>query len=99
MARLRLGKYLSGPCVAWVVCLACHAATTNAAGLLAVRFFLEAAEASISPGFSLITGMYYRRKESVAVMFAFLFPYGIAHIHRSIAPWRVSVTTYVLQYS
>lgn len=56
MVRLPLGKYLGGTCVVWAVCLACHAATTNAAGLLAVRFFLGAAEASISPGFSLITG-------------------------------------------
>lgn len=56
MVRLPLGKYLGGTCVVWAICLACHAATKNAAGLLAVRFFLGAAEASISPGFSLITG-------------------------------------------
>lgn len=57
MVRLPLGKYLSGTCVVWAACLACHAATSNFTGLMVVRFFLGAAEASISPGFGLITGM------------------------------------------
>lgn len=100
MVRLPIGKYLSGTCIVWAACLACHAATTNATGLLVVRFFLGAAEASISPGFSLITGMWYKREEqpfrhgiwffgnSVATMFGSLFAYAIAHISGGIGPWR-----------
>jgi len=56
MVRLPIGKYLGCTCVAWAICLACHATTTNFTGLMIVRFFLGATEASISPGFSLITG-------------------------------------------
>lgn len=56
MVRFPIGKYLGCTCVAWAICLACHATTTNFTGLMIVRFFLGAAEASISPGFSLITG-------------------------------------------
>ena len=100
MVRLPLGKYLSGTCVVWAVCLACHAATTNFTGLMVVRFFLGAAEASISPGFGLITGMWYKRQEqpfrcgiwffgnSLAVMFGSLLGYAIAHIQGSISPWK-----------
>lgn len=100
MVRLPIGKYLSGTCIVWAVCLACHAATKNATGLLIVRFFLGAAEASISPGFSLITGMWYKREEqpfrhgiwffgnSVATMFGSLFAYAIAHIKGGLGPWR-----------
>lgn len=41
----------------------CHAVTHNFAGLLTVRFFLGATEAAVAPGFSLITGMFYKREE------------------------------------
>lgn len=67
-----------------------------------VRFFLGAAEASISPGFSLITGMWYKREEqpfrhgiwffgnSVATMFGGLLAYGIAHTNGTLPAWKVS---------
>lgn len=86
----------------WAVVLACHAATTNFTGLFIARFFLGVAEASVTPGFSLITGMWYKREEqplrhgiwflgaSVATMFGGLMAYAIAHIHGSLAAWRVS---------
>ena len=56
MVRFPLGKYLACTCLVWAICLTCHAATTNFAGLMVARFVLGATEASISPGFSLITG-------------------------------------------
>lgn len=46
--------------------LMCHGATKNYAGLMAVRFFLGVAEAAVSPGFALITGLFYKRKEQPA---------------------------------
>ncbi|KEF61881.1 uncharacterized protein A1O9_03453 [Exophiala aquamarina CBS 119918] len=100
MVRLPLGKYLSATCIVWAVCLSCHAATSNFVGLVVVRAFLGAAEASISPGFSLMTGMWYKRSEqpfrhglwfcgnSLAVMFGSLLAYAIAHIKHSLGPWR-----------
>jgi MFS family permease len=44
----------------------CHAACHNFAGLMAARFFLGVGEAAIAPGFALITGMFYTRKEQPA---------------------------------
>ena len=100
MVRLPIGKYLGATCVAWALCLACHSATTSFTGLMIVRFFLGVTEASISPGFSLITGMWYKRSEqpfrhgiwffgnSLAVMFGSLFAYAIAHIQSGLGPWK-----------
>jgi ACS family allantoate permease-like MFS transporter len=87
--------------VIWAVVLICHAAVQDFKGLLIARFFLGAAEASISPGFSLITGMWYKREEqplrhgiwflgnAIATMFGGLLAYGIAHIGGSLPSWRV----------
>lgn len=41
----------------------CHAACSNWSGLMAVRFFLGVGEAAIAPGFTLLTGMFYKREE------------------------------------
>ncbi|KAK0389114.1 hypothetical protein NLU13_2689 [Sarocladium strictum] len=100
MVRFPIGKYLTVTFLVWGVILACHAATHSFAGLLVVRFFLGAAESSVSPGFSLITGMWYRREEqplrhgiwfsgnSFATMFGGLLAYAIAHIQTSLATWK-----------
>ncbi|KAL1304286.1 hypothetical protein AAFC00_000693 [Neodothiora populina] len=100
MVRFPLGKYLAITCFIWSICLACHAATTGFPGLVVARFALGAAEASMSPGFSLMTGLFYKREEqpfrhgiwffgnSVATMFGGLLAYGIAHIDNGLAPWK-----------
>lgn len=41
----------------------CHAACSNWNGLMTVRFFLGVGEAAIAPGFTLLTGMFYKREE------------------------------------
>ncbi|KAH7129205.1 major facilitator superfamily domain-containing protein [Dactylonectria macrodidyma] len=100
MVRLPLGKYLAGTSLAWAIILVCHAAVQDFKGLLIVRFFLGAAEASISPGFSLITGMWYKREEqplrhgiwflgnAIATMFGGLLAFGISHIGGTFDTWR-----------
>ncbi|RSM19572.1 hypothetical protein CDV31_001459 [Fusarium ambrosium] len=100
MVRLPLGKYLAGTSFVWAVVLICHAAVQDFKGLIIARFFLGAAEASISPGFSLITGMWYKREEqplrhgiwflgnAIATMFGGLLAYGIAHIGGALDAWR-----------
>ncbi|KAJ5357073.1 hypothetical protein N7517_011682 [Penicillium concentricum] len=83
-------------------CLMVHAACTNWGGLMAARFFLGVGEASIAPGFALITGMFYTRAEqparqaawfvgnSVAVLLGGLIAYGIGNIHvTAIAQWQL----------
>jgi MFS family permease len=72
---------------------------TNAAGLLALRFFLGLAEAPIAPGLGVIIPMWYKRTEqplrqaawflgnTLAGIIGSLMAYGIGHID-SIAPWK-----------
>ncbi|KAJ9150456.1 Pantothenate transporter [Pleurostoma richardsiae] len=100
MVRCPIGKYLAVNFLIWGVILACHAATKSFAGMMLVRFFLGAAESSVSPGFSLITGMWYRREEqplrhglwftgnSAATAVGGLLAYAIAHIHGGLASWK-----------
>jgi MFS family permease len=88
--------------VIWGVILTCHAATKNFTGIMIARFFLGAAEAAVSPGFSMMTGMWYKRSEqplrhgfwfagnSIAIAFGGLLSYGIAHISGTLAAWKVS---------
>ncbi|KAJ5949898.1 pantothenate transporter [Penicillium verhagenii] len=100
MVKLPIGKYLAANFLIWGIILACHAATKNFTGIMIARFFLGAAEAAVSPGFSMITGMWYKREEqplrhglwfagnSIATAFGGLLAYGIAHITGSFAAWR-----------
>ncbi|KAJ5788924.1 uncharacterized protein N7518_005935 [Penicillium psychrosexuale] len=102
VVRLPLGKYLSCAVCVWGGCVMCHAACTNWAGLMAARFFLGVGEASIAPGFALITGMFYTRAEqparqaawfignSIAVLLGGLIAYGIGNIHgTAVAQWQL----------
>ncbi|KAL6228667.1 major facilitator superfamily domain-containing protein [Aspergillus navahoensis] len=100
MVRLPIGKVLAVTVFLWGGVLACHAASFNFAGIMATRFFLGATEAAVSPGFSLITGMWYTREEqplrhglwfagiSVAMAFGGLVSYGVVHITGSIPAWK-----------
>jgi tetrahydromethanopterin S-methyltransferase subunit F len=80
----------------------CHAACESFAGLMTVRFFLGVGEAALAPGFALITGMFYTRKEqplrqgawfignAIANMFGGLVAYGVGNITTSsMEKWRL----------
>lgn len=85
----------------WGVVLATHAACTNFGGLLTARFFLGVTEAAVAPGFSLITGMFYKTSEqpsrmalwflgnAVANIVSGLIAYGIGTIDSKIASWKL----------
>ncbi|KZN84546.1 Allantoate permease [Penicillium chrysogenum] len=86
--------------IMWAVVLACHAATTNFAGLMVARFFLGCTEASLSPGFTLITSLWYRTSEqplrhgiwfcgnSLSLIFGNLVAVGILQIEDSLTAWQ-----------
>ncbi|KAJ5584795.1 uncharacterized protein N7459_004595 [Penicillium hispanicum] len=102
IVRLPLGKYLSVAVFLWGGILMCHAACKNFAGLIVARFFLGVGEASIAPGFALITGMFYKREEqparqaawfignSIATVIGGLVAYGIGLIqNNNVSNWQL----------
>ncbi|KAF7174979.1 hypothetical protein CNMCM7691_005447 [Aspergillus felis] len=100
MVKFPLGKYLACNFMLWAIVLACHAATTNFAGLMVARFFLGCTEASFSSGFSLITSLWYRTSEqplrhgiwfcgnSISMIIGNLIAMGIWQIKTSLASWK-----------
>lgn len=89
-----------------------HAACQNAAGLMAVRFFLGMGEATVVPAFAILIGLFYKREEQPARQCAFflgdgiagitggLIAFGIAHIDGKLSAWRVrsSIFPFFLTY-
>ena len=79
-----------------------HSLASNYAGLMVLRTFLGALESAISPGFSLITSMWYTPREHVsrhsfwfagnasASLIGSLVSYGILHYTGDFAKWRAS---------
>lgn len=67
----------------------CNGASTNFAGLMAARFFLGVGEASIAPGFSLITGMFYQREEQPARQAAWFSGNAVATIIGGVVAWKI----------
>ncbi|EER25920.1 hypothetical protein D8B26_008244 [Coccidioides posadasii str. Silveira] len=98
--RTPIGKYLSITVLLWAVVVICHAACKNFAGLMVVRFMLGVTESAVAPGFSLITGMWYTRREQplrhgiwftgscCASLFGGVLAYAIGHITGALSPWR-----------
>ncbi|ESZ96739.1 vitamin H transporter [Sclerotinia borealis F-4128] len=91
-----LAKYLSVSIVIWAIVLGCHAAANNFVGLCVLRVLLGITESTVSPGFNLLTGIWYKPSEhawrhgiwflgnGVANTFGGLFAYGVAHIEVSL---------------
>ncbi|KAH8901302.1 MFS general substrate transporter [Thozetella sp. PMI_491] len=99
--KLPLAKFLGVSMILWSIVLICHGAVQNFGGLMALRFLLGATESTISPGFSLLTSIWYTPSEhtsrhalwfagnSIALAFGSLLGYGIGHAQGTIAPWRL----------
>ncbi|KAL2871142.1 major facilitator superfamily domain-containing protein [Aspergillus lucknowensis] len=97
--RLPVAKYLVANTLFWGIVVALTAACDNYGGLLAVRFFLGVAEATITPAFMFITTTWYTRDEipvrtalwfsgnSIGGLLASLAAYGIGHIEHPLRPW------------
>lgn len=80
LQRLPLGKYSASCIILWGATLACFAAVKDFGGAVAVRFFLGATEAAVTPGFALITSQWYTKAEQgmrVGIWFSFN---GVAQI-------------------
>ncbi|KAK4624210.1 hypothetical protein CLAFUW4_05969 [Fulvia fulva] len=98
--RLPVGKYVSINTFFWGAVVALTAACTNFGGLIAVRFLLGVAEATMSPAFLYITSMWYTRSEvptRVGIWFAgnslgglitSFLAYGLGHVKNPLQPWQ-----------
>ncbi|KAL1928018.1 hypothetical protein VTP01DRAFT_3423 [Rhizomucor pusillus] len=63
MKRFMPSRWISGAMVMWGICSICQAATHNASGLIACRFFLGAFEAGSGPPIPLLLSFWYQREE------------------------------------
>ena len=113
--KLPLAKYISATIFAWGLTTLLTVFVQSYEGLLAqryvhlpstaphtnsTRFFLGFCEASLSPAFSIVTAMWYRRREQplrlsiwysssgIGSFFAALLFYGVGHIQGSLSSWR-----------
>lgn len=93
LVKLPLGKFISCMVFLWSVILCGMVGSRNFGGLMATRFLLGAAEASVAPAFIAVVQMWYRRSEQtnrnacwyamlgVVNMLGSLLSWGLGHIH------------------
>jgi ACS family allantoate permease-like MFS transporter len=85
----------------WSIALMSQAACTSFGGLLACRFILGMCEGAITPGFMIVTSMFYTRQEQtrrvgiwflmngVAIIAMGFISYGVVHTHtKNFMPWQ-----------
>ncbi|KAI0273412.1 MFS general substrate transporter [Gloeopeniophorella convolvens] len=101
LQRLPVGKWMSINVLLWSIALLCHAACKSFGALLAVRFIMGVCEGAITPGFLLVTSMFYTRDEhtrrvgywflmngAALIVLGFL-SFGVVHTHtHNFAPWQ-----------
>ena len=103
--RYPLAKYSSVNIILWGAALTCFAAVQSFQGAAAVRFFLGACEAAVTPGFALFTSQWYTKTEpgartgiwfgfnGIAAIIGGVLAFGILkgtqQFGSSIAPWRI----------
>lgn len=58
-----MGKYTSANIFLWGIVLVCHVFVNNYSGILVVRFFLGALEATVTPAFVILTSAWYKQNE------------------------------------
>ncbi|KAJ9622827.1 hypothetical protein H2204_011436 [Knufia peltigerae] len=102
LVRYPLGKSLAIAMFIWGIILLCHAATSSFAGIMVTRTLLGVFESVVSPGFTLITSIWYKPSEhalrhgfwyagnSMGACIGTLIAFGCAHIHHKggLAAWR-----------
>ncbi|CCM02234.1 uncharacterized protein FIBRA_04314 [Fibroporia radiculosa] len=101
LQRFPVGKWVSVNILIWSIALLCHAAAKSFGALFACRVFLGICEGAITPGFMIVTSMFYTRQEQTlrvgywflmngaAIIALGLIAYGTLHIQSSVLePWQ-----------
>ncbi|KAF7555668.1 hypothetical protein G7Z17_g1960 [Cylindrodendrum hubeiense] len=101
LVKFPVGKVIGTACATWGAVLLATAGTSNGAGLMAARFFLGVAEASVAPALTVLVSMWYKTSEQplrhgvwflgsvTSGFFASLLAYGISLTKSSIHPWQI----------
>jgi ACS family allantoate permease-like MFS transporter len=101
LQRFPVGKWMTINIFIWSIALMCHSACHSFGGLFACRFILGACEGAITPGFLIVTSMFYTREEQTrrigywylmngfAIVFLGLVSFGLLHIKSTaFLPWQ-----------
>ncbi|CDO76435.1 hypothetical protein BN946_scf184781.g12 [Trametes cinnabarina] len=104
---LPVGKWMSVNILVWAIALLCHAAARNFGEFFACRAFLGICEGAITPGFMIVTSMFYTRQEQTqrvgywflmngaAIILLGLIAFGTLHIHSGVLEawqWLMIIT-------
>ncbi|RDW61475.1 hypothetical protein BP5796_11367 [Coleophoma crateriformis] len=98
--KLPVGRFLSCTVIGWAAIVLLLGAAQNAAGLMVLRFIMGALEAPLFPSCSILTVMWYTKKEQpirvtlwysgLSSLFTGIVSYGIGHItNAGVATWRL----------
>lgn len=101
LQRYPVGKWMSINIFLWAVVLLCHAACKSFGALFALRFLLGMCEGAITPGFMIVTSMFFTHAEQTrrvgywflmngfAVIILGFVSYGLLHTHMTtFMPWQ-----------
>ncbi|KZV69757.1 MFS general substrate transporter [Peniophora sp. CONT] len=101
LQRFPVAKWMTLNVFLWAIILLCHAACHSFGGLLAVRLLLGICEGAITPGFLLVTSMFYTREEQtrrvgywflmngLAIIFLGFVAFGLLHTKTAnFLPWQ-----------
>ncbi|KAF8891290.1 major facilitator superfamily domain-containing protein [Infundibulicybe gibba] len=101
LQRFPVGKWMSINIFIWGVALLAHAACKSFGALFAVRFILGICEGAITPGFMIVTSMFYTREEQTkrvgywflmngfAIIFLGFVGFGVLHTKtHNFMPWQ-----------
>ncbi|KAJ7286130.1 major facilitator superfamily domain-containing protein [Mycena rebaudengoi] len=101
LQRFPVGKWMSVNILVWAIALMSHAACKSFGALFAVRFILGLCEGAITPGFMIVTSMFYTREEQnkrvgywflmngFAVIFLGFIAFGVLHTKtHNFMPWQ-----------
>lgn len=101
LQKLPVGKWMSINIFIWAIALMAHSACKSFGALFAVRFILGMCEGAITPGFMIVTSMFYTREEQtkrvgywflmngMGVIFLGLIAFGLIHTKTpNFHPWQ-----------
>ncbi|KAG5645599.1 hypothetical protein DXG03_005737 [Asterophora parasitica] len=101
LQKFPVGKWMSINIFIWAVALLAHSACKSFGALFAVRFILGMCEGAITPGFMIVTSMFYTREEQTrrvgywflmngaGIIFLGLTAFGLLHTKTpNFAPWQ-----------